>query len=46
MGNILSKCCCRCCSRISKELRRDREVEVIYKEITQDPLGYYEEDIV
>jgi len=46
MGNILSKCCCRCFSKISKELRRDREVEVIYKEITQDPMGYYEEDIV
>ena len=37
MGNIISKCCCCDCKvakEIKRELRRDKEVEVIYKEIT------------
>ena len=33
MGNIISKCCC-CDCKVARELRRDKEVEVIYKEIT------------
>lgn len=37
MGNIISNCCCCNCKvakSIKKELRRDKKVEVIYKEIT------------
>ena len=40
MGNFLSRlCCCECCSckvakTLKKELRRDKKVEIIYKEIT------------
>ena len=40
MGNIFSKYCCCCCSRIKREIQRDRQVEVIYKEITSDPMGF------
>jgi len=40
MGNIFSKYCCCCCSRIKREIQRDRQVEVIYKEITSDPMAY------
>lgn len=46
MGNILSKCCCFCCLKIRKELRRDRAVEIIYKEITNDPMGYHEDTVI
>ena len=45
MGTILSKkqkkACCCCCISIKRQLNRDREVEIIYKEITQrnhDPI--------
>ncbi len=37
MGNMISKCCCCNCKvakSIKRELKRDKEVEVIYKEIT------------
>ena len=37
MVNIISNCCCCNCKvakSIKKELRRDKKVEVIYKEIT------------
>ena len=40
MGNFLSKCCCFCCSQLKKEIQRDRQVEIIYKQITSDPMGY------
>ena len=39
MGNFLSHfCCCECCScqvakTLKKELKRDKKVEIIYKEI-------------
>lgn len=42
MGNFLSKLCCGCCKKIKREMQRDRQVEVIYKEITNDPMGYRE----
>lgn len=39
MGNILSenqkKTLCCCCLNIKRQLNRDREVEIIYKEITR-----------
>ena len=40
MGNIISSlCCCKCCKcrvakTLKKELKRDKKVEIIYKEIT------------
>lgn len=37
MGNVVSKCCCCECKvakELKKELRRDKEVEIIYKQIT------------
>ena len=37
MGKIMSHCCCCNCETaktLKKELRRDRQVEIIYKEIT------------
>ena len=37
MGKILSKCCCcglEVTDKIKKELKREKEVEVIYKQIT------------
>ena len=40
MGNIIScLCCCKCCKcrvakTLKKELKRDKKVEIIYKEIT------------
>ncbi len=54
MGNIISKCCCCDCKvakEIKRELRRDKEVEVIYKQITGQteetkfPCDYEEEYI-
>ncbi len=46
MGNVFSKYCCLCCSKIKREIQRDREVEVIYKEITSDPIGYCDTTII
>ena len=37
MGKIISHCCCCRCEvakTLKKELRRDKQVEIIYKEIT------------
>ena len=46
MGNILSRCCCFCCLKIKHMRNRNREVEIIYKEITNDPMGYHENAVI
>jgi hypothetical protein len=42
MGKILSKCLicpCGCTQVIKKELKRDKKVEIIYKQITNREAG-------